>query len=686
MAAATAGGKTEAAFLPICSRLVDADGASVLYLSPLKALINDQYERLLDLCKGPQIPVFRWHGDVAASHKRRFLKRPSGIVLITPESLEALYINHGSQLSQVFSNLRYLVIDELHAFIGSERGRQLQSLLHRTELCVHRRLPRIGLSATLGNMQLAAEYLRPGRADGVVLVTSDSSGQAIRLQVRGYVQPAPIDTADATEAEMTHTPDVDAIATHLFRTLRGDNHLVFANRKRDVEMYADILLRACEAAKLPNEFLPHHGNLSKALREAAEAALKDSTRPATAICTSTLELGIDVGHVKSIVQIGAPPSVAGMRQRLGRSGRRGEAAILRLYICETTLGPDASPQDRLRAELVQTIAMVGLLLQKWCEPPEPHALHLSTLVQQVLSLVAQHGAVRAHEAWRALCENGPFVAVSADMFSAFLRSLGAHDLVQQMHTGELVLGVAGERLVNHYEFYAAFSTPKEYELVAEGQSLGSLPIYHPLTEDMLVIFAGRRWRVVHVDDRRKVVGVVPAVGGRPPLFGGTGPGVHDRVREEMYRVYTTTDVPRYLDATARELLAEGRGAFADLKLAERTVVSHGDDTLLFCWKGDRIINTLMLLLRRGGFRVEKDGLAITIEQASHEEIRAHLHTLSEEPLVDSSELAATARTLMVEKHDVYLPPDLLCQNYASRHLDPQETYTWIARNCRSGTA
>jgi ATP-dependent helicase Lhr and Lhr-like helicase len=413
IAAATAAGKTEAAFLPICSRLAESaptgPGVQVLYVAPLKALINDQYERLSGLCERLDIPVHRWHGDVPGSRKSAVLKKPGGILLITPESLEALFVVRGPSLATILAGLQYIVVDELHAFLGTERGAQLRSLMHRIELSLRRRVPRVGLSATLGDMSLAADALRPGEADGVRCIESAQKGQELAVQVRGYLDCPPPPGRDYDDETPLHQ-----IAADLYQVLRGHDNLVFPNSRGTVELLAARLRDLCETAGVPNEFLPHHGNLSRELREDAEAALKDRSRPATAIATTTLEMGIDIGSVHSVAQVGAPPSVAALRQRLGRSGRRpGEPAILRMYVTEPAVDPRTPLPDQLRAELVQGIAMLSLLLQGWCEPPDQDALHLSTLIQQVLSAIAQHGGVSAHAAYRALCGPGsPFTAVT----------------------------------------------------------------------------------------------------------------------------------------------------------------------------------------------------------------------------------------------------------------------------------
>src|SRR5512133_2644680 len=510
ISASTASGKTEAAFLPICSVLENNESKSVsaLYLSPLKALINDQYDRLTALCEQLNISVFRWHGDVSSSTKSKFLKKPSGILLITPESLEALFILHGTAIKSIFSDLKYLVIDELHSFIGSERGRQLQSLMHRIETVLNRRIPRIGLSATLGDMKLAETFLRPNSSYPYLQILSSSGGQELRMQIRGYIsfgksQP-PVITLNGQNSQIDNEENTAAndISNHLFSTLRGSTNLVFANSRALTEVFSSKLRATCEGLNIPNEFWPHHGSLSKQIREETESLLKDKSKPATAICTATLEMGIDIGSVKSIAQIGCPPSVASMRQRLGRSGRRGEPAIMRIYIQELDIADDSPPQDLLRAELFQSIAMVNLLLKGWCEPPSIGNYHFSTLVQQILSMVCQYGAIDALRTCRVLCESGPFSNVSTSVFISLLREMGKNNLISQSTDGLLVLGWNGEKLVNNYDFYSAFTSPEEYKLFADGMNLGSMPLLFPPTEDMFLIFAGRLWQITDVDSER----------------------------------------------------------------------------------------------------------------------------------------------------------------------------------------
>lgn len=672
IAAATASGKTEAAFLPICSRLitdpVSASGIRTLYVAPLKALINDQHQRLSALCEHLDIPVHRWHGDVPGAQKAAVRARPTGILLITPESLEALFVLRGTSISLIFNGLQHVVVDELHSFLGTERGAQLRSLLHRIELAVRHRVARIGLSATLGDMRLAADALRPGEADRVRCIASTEGLQQLSVQTRGYLQSPP---ATAGEEDLDAGIGAkDQIAADLFRVLRGQHNLVFANTRSDVEWYAARLREISEKARVPNEFIPHHGSLSRDLREDAETALKDNARPTTAIATTTLEMGIDIGCVQSVAQVAAPPSVAALRQRLGRCGRRGEPAVLRIYLAEPQINPRAPLADQLRAQLVQSIAMLRLLIEGWCEPPFGNALHLSTLIQQVLSAIAQHGGVTAADAHRALCGPGsPFTSVSPSLFAALLEGLGRREVLIQASDRTLLLGPVGERTVNHYSFYAAFVTPEEYRLFADGHPLGTIPVNFPLYSGLLLIFAGRRWKVVSIDGAHKTVDLAPARGGNPPQFIGGSGSVHDRVRTEMRTVLAASDALPYLSAIAVDMLAEARATFTRYKLGEHRILQAGPHTVLVPWVGSRATFTLVAQLNAVGLEASDDGLTVTVLHATPDSVRDHLKELVAAGPSEPTALATTVANKATEKYDCWLDDDLLAIDYGRRALD-----------------
>ncbi|AGW14198.1 putative ATP-dependent helicase [Megalodesulfovibrio gigas DSM 1382 = ATCC 19364] len=683
IAAATAGGKTEAAFLPVLSAVAgrgDHDGnpgggpgIQVLALSPLKALINDQHRRLEELAEVVGMRCHRWHGDVPGARKSALLKHPEGILYITPESLEALFVRHGTGLRRLFGALAFVVVDELHAFIGSVRGKQLQSLLHRVERVAGRTIPRVALSATLGDMQLAATFLRPDGALPCRLLEAAGGERTLLLQLKGVEVRAPrLDNLSREEKakarDEAENEAVTNIARHLYATLRGTHNMVFANAKRDVEALADALRMESLAARVPNEFFPHHGSLSKEFREDAEARLRDKQRPATAVCTNTLELGIDVGSVTGIVQMECPPSVAALRQRLGRSGRRqGEPSILRAFCREEAITSTSTLRDRLRGGLVQACAMLELLLQHWYEPPDLERLHLSTLVQQLLSAIAQHGGLTAMAAWKLLCAEGPFHQLTQGQFVSLLRALGEQEILAQAGDGALLPGAFGEKLINHYTFYAAFSTPEEYRLEHNGKTVGMLPVISVVRPNDFLIFAGRRWLVLDVDAERKVISLKRASSGRAPAFLGDGFIIHDRVVETIRLCYGMPEPPRYLDATGRHLFLQGQATFQDLGLVSQQVVVQPSGVTLFPWAGTLALQTLRMLLQDQGLKVEELRIALDV-LAPPEAVREALAHLAAQTTVDPIALAAGVPLKAREKYDAFLGEALLNVEFASRAL------------------
>jgi ATP-dependent Lhr-like helicase len=690
--AATAGGKTEAAFFPIATKVAedweeeDLGAFSVLYVSPLKALINDQFNRLQELFSPLHVPVFRWHGDVSSSKKEKARER-GGVLLITPESLEAQLIHHGTALSNLLSPLRFAVVDELHAFIGTERGRQLQSLLYRVRLAAQNKVPRVGLSATLGDMSLASQFLRPGDSESVEEIVDSSETQEVRIQVRGYKKRPPqiqeTDEADEREKnsdtlEESVSGDNVEIAQHLFSKLRGGRHIVFADRRKDVEVLSDLLHRFSEREGTHGEFRAHHGSLSQSLREDAEERLQKGQKPTTVVATRTLELGIDVGSVESVCQVGAPYSVASLRQRLGRSGRRGSPSTMRLYVREPEITPDSSPVDRLRPSLVRATAAIQLLAEGWLEPPVVGALHLSTLVQQVLSLIAQHGGLSASQGYEALCEYGPFRSVSEDRFAKLLRDLGSAELIKQTHRGTLVLDLKGERLVGHYDFYAAFQSPTEYRLLAEGNEIGAIPADAIDPEDPFLIFAGQRWKVLDIDFEKKKIELEPAGGGKPPMFSSPGgPSIDGGIRAKMRKVYESDEMPRFLDSEAKELLEEGREAYAHFGLGSDPYHQGGDGTWWFPWMGDRGLKVFLLELRRQGFDVEANGPSLHLHGGTKGDLEDFLEEVSESGLSDPHVLASLVKEKRREKHHRFLRPELLEDDYVSKNLSIQEARHYL---------
>lgn len=723
IAAATAAGKTEAAFLPSLTHLLrpENDGKLILYISPLKALINDQFGRLDLLCEELKIPVWPWHGDISSSLKTRFYKKPAGVLLITPESVEAMLCNRGSSTASIFKQLAYIVIDELHAFIGSERGKQLQSLMHRIELAIGRTVPRIGLSATLGDMRLGADFLRPAAGAQVAIIDSKENRPNLQILVKGFEEPVLVkksknnspaeksygessvatddsgkernienaeisgrvesDEDDEDEEPEAVTPE--QVAVHLFQNLRGENNLIFPNSRREVERYTHLLSRMCEKAQVPNEFWPHHGNLSKEIRAETEAALKRKDRCATAVCTNTLELGIDIGAVNSVAQIGPPPSVASLRQRLGRSGRRpGKPAVLRGYCIENAITPQSDLATQLRVGTVQMVAMITLLIEGWFEPPATKGVHLSTLVQQLLSMISERGGINAAQGFKALLsEKAPFAGLSQNEYMGLLRHLGSLELLMQESSGLLLHAPVGERYVNHYTFYAAFATEEEFRLVAGSRIIGSLAVSHMLTPGQHILFGGKTWRVEEINEREKTIVVARSRAGKPPTFTGGVGRVHTVVRQRMRRILREDEPVTFLDTQGKRFLTEARDTYRRMALDNQIIIDSGGYFLIATWSGDAVNDVIAALFTSHSISACSTDLGVVVAKSGKEKAFV-IDVLNEAcaKFPSTNELLEGAANLDQEKWDWALPKPLLQKAYASLYLDTEGAKKWLKEN------
>ncbi|HEY2697606.1 MAG TPA: helicase-related protein [Pseudonocardiaceae bacterium] len=452
--------------------------------------------------------------------------------------------------------------------------------------------------------------------------------------------------------------------------MRGSTNLVFANSRNTVEDIAARLVDIAEREHSPNEFWPHHGSLAKELREDIESLLRDPSRPATAVCTSTLEMGIDIGDIGQVAQVGPPPSVASLRQRLGRSGRRGEPSVLRVYVTGHEIDARTRPIDRLRPDLVQTIAAVELLSEGWYEPPATGRLDLSTLVQQLLSLIAQNGGVRPEESFRLLCgKGGPFTAVRADQFALMIKELAARNVLIQTSDRTLLAGVRGDREINHYSFYAAFRTDEEYRLLCGDTTLGTMPIGQPMREGQLLLFAARRWRILAIHDEDKVMELAPATGGVPAIAGLSSGQVHAVVRARMRAILAGDEQFRYLDPVAERMLVQARQAYAELRLDQRAVLRDGDSVLIVAWTGDRETGTLAQLLISEGLDATVDSMAVSVASSTESEVSQVIRTIAERVPAAEIELAKAIKNKVIAKYDGWLGDELLSEEYATTHLD-----------------
>lgn len=673
ISAATASGKTEAAFFPALTYILNnfKKGFRILYIGPIKALINDQARRLEEMtqfCTEP-VPVTPWHGDVDAGKKYRQFRKPSGIVLITPESLESLLMNRRDFMQRAVEGLEYIVIDEFHAFMGSQRGYQLQSQLHRLDNLKGKIIPRIALSATFSNITSVQTYLRPNSMQPCLMITAEDTGSnQLALQLRGYRLYQPSDPTVSVLPE-----GYQAVSADIFRQLRGSNNLVFANTRAMTELIASMLTLRSQKMHVPNEFFPHHGSLAKELRESLEQRLQQGRLPTTAICTSTLELGIDISEVDSVGQIEPPTSVASLRQRLGRSGRRTHRAVLRLYTGEMQASQDFVPRlkSQLCEDTFQTAAMVNLMLKRWYEPPLTHEYSFSVLMQQTLSVIASHGSVSALRLWELLCKTGPFFMTTQQLYKQLLLDMRDADFITQVADGTLTLGLKGEQLCQDWDFYAVFKTTDEYTIEKDGQKIGTIPLGRPLEEKETFVFAGKAWEVSFISESRKIIGVKPFHGMATPLSCGEAFGtVHDAVRQEMFRLYCSRNCPPYLNSQAKANFDSGAELFHKLKLQERNFIDLPQSLCLFPWTGSKTMFTIVTMLRDRAIRAEMHGAHIELEYCSRDNLAVAVAAMIRDAdKTEPQKLALHIRHKDENKFDAYLDEQLLSLGFAQSHLD-----------------
>jgi ATP-dependent Lhr-like helicase len=720
ISAQTAGGKTEAAFLPIISKIVENATPSVqaLYVGPLKALINDQFMRMEQLCENLSVPVHRWHGDVGATEKLSLIRKPGGILLITPESLEAIFLRRGQSVPALFSALEYVVIDELHSFLDNVRGIHLQSLLARIRSQTGRSPRMAGLSATLGDYGAAKRFLDIDHPEKVRLIENPSTTRQVRLGLKAFVRPftttdnkggeksfaVPAEKIPGLVSRLTQLQlssglplkqafspeeleafglprpdDIDLLASEVNAKFSASTNLIFCNSKTTLELLADRLHQLSQKSGSEDNFVVHHASLSRDQRYDAEERLK-SGAPTTAICSSTLEMGIDIADVKAVGQVQAPWTVSSMVQRLGRSGRRpGESSIFRPYTRDFTPHPESSLTDLLFPDLIQSIAMVELMLEKWLESPATNDLNLSTLVHQILSYLTQTGGMSAQDLFDSLVKAGPFRQITPDIFQRVLKELMKRSLVGLEPPSRLIVGTQGEFLTASRDFYAAFMSQEEFKVEYQGDAIGKIPPNHVPPRGENLLLGGRRWVVLDVIQAELTILVAPSKNLKPPYFVSSGLGYGDRIAEQMRLVLEQESVPTYVDNTAAALLASARTA---AKLSGATtgpcLVPGPDGVRFYPWAGAKVHTTLWSLAKSQGLSTDADRLSIAYRGLNTSQLSAHLKFITSAKH-DAVALAELLPVKTIQKFDPFLGDDLLDQANAGRLLDLGQTVSCLAK-------
>lgn len=656
LTASTASGKTEAAFFPILTELWENPPASVgaIYIGPLKALINDQFYRLGDLCEEADIPVWHWHGDVSASHKAKMLKHPSGILQITPESLEALLMHKHAAVPRLFCDLRYVVIDEVHSLLRGDRGGQTLCLIERLGRMAGVNPRRIGLSATIGDPERTGAFLASGTGRGCIIPRFEEPRRVWRLSMEHFYITGPQATeralqdhgpqqADVLKVERVASgedgggadddsprmapqalPDPDGVTVldaddnallaptdtapdnadpgigYIFERTRGRKCLVFVNSREEAEAVCSMLRSYCEARHEPDRFLIHHGNLSASYRETAEDIMRDEEQLQTTVTTATLELGIDIGRLERAFQIDAPFTVSSFLQRMGRTGRRDDPPEMHFVMREEQPEPRSMMPETVPWKLIQGIALVQLYREeKWVEPPALDRLPYSLLYHQVMATLASCGELSPAELAQRVLTLSYFHRVSADDLRVLLHHLIDTDQVEVTESGGLIVGISGERVTNSFKFYAVFQENEEFTVRCDSSELGT--IVNPPPAGERIAIAGHCWLVEEVDWKRHLVFCTQVKGRVPAYFGDCAGDINTHVLERMKRALEEHDVYPYLLGNARARLAQARHVAANAGVAgreSRPLINLGGDTwALFPWLGSYAFLALERLLK-----------------------------------------------------------------------------------------
>ncbi len=687
LTASTASGKTEAAFFPILT-LMDEDpplSVGALYIAPLKALINDQFGRISQLCEEADIPVTRWHGDVPQSQKRKLLRKPRGILQITPESLESLMINKHMEIPSLFGDLRFIVIDEIHSLLRGDRGLQTFCLIERMCRLAGCNPRRVGLSATIGNPQEAGRFLAAGSGRRTVIPRFEGGREVWRLSMEHFYNTPP--QADEDKQEVPETPLIEAPTdtapkaaypgvVYIFVHTRGKKCLVFTNSREECEAVCQSLRQYCEANHEPDRFLIHHGNLSASYRESAEEEMKDDDSMLSVCATATLELGIDIGRLERAFQIDAPYTVSGFLQRMGRTGRRGDPSEMWFVMRENHPEPRAMMPEMIPWYLIQGIALVQLYIEeRFVEPPRTGRLPYSLLYHQTMSTLASCGEMTPGELASRVLTLSCFRRVTQEDYRILLRHLIEIDHISQTENGGLILGLSGERIVNNYKFYAVFQENIEYSVRTGPEELGTI-VKPPPVGDKIAI-AGRVWLVEEVDHKKREVYCTLVKGNIPAYFGDVAGDIHTRVLERMRGVLCEQVNYPYLMRRAVCRLQDARDIFRKSGMQDKPLVHLGGNMwALFPWLGSYAFLALERFLKiccgkqlglKGLNPSRPYYLQFTMKATQEEFYRITAQEAAKD--FDPLELVYPKEVPVFEKYDEYVPEELIRKGFALGVLD-----------------
>ncbi len=655
--APTAGGKTEASMFPALASLVEhePDGVGVIYIAPIKALLNNQEERIGHYAEMVGLKRFVWHGDVSDAAKRRFVKEPAEILMTTPESLEVMLVSPRSPVPRLFKDLRLVVIDEVHALAGTDRGAHLMSVIERLAPSSKNDIQRVGLSATVGNPDQILAWLKgSSKREGVVV--------------------APPNTPAKRELFIGLHESVAGLAIEAAARASGKKSLFFCQSRSLTETVADRM-----RGRSIDVFV-HHSSVSLEERRAAEERFAHGTN-ACIVCTSTLELGIDVGDLDLVFQANAPSSVSSFMPRMGRTGRRAGTTATTPFLCEDP------------AAVLQAVALIELAREGWIERVNDQQRCWPVLVHQILALTLQFGAVSAERCWEQLSKVPDFRSITRAEFDLAIAHMTKEEFLFEAG-GLLSMGAKAEKAFgekNFLDLYAVFSSPVLYRVQTQaGRNLGSLEqdFVDRLVEQMSsFLLGGRAWTVERVAHDDRVVVVREAPGGAKPSWGGFIPQhLGFDLCQRMKRVLTDSTRYPYVDEPGSKHIEEKRGDLGELlRRPGHAVQIDGSVARWWTFAGGRVNHTLKYGFEVAeGWKVLPDNFQLRIEGdgITHESVRRALGKMATAAFWDAPDTrrAVLARLpgYRLSKFQDCLPEKFALEVIENYLLDVGQTIQWLS--------
>ena len=682
LSSGTASGKTEAAFLPVLTELYNKPSSSVgvIYISPLKALINDQFKRLEQLLLDSNIPVTKWHGDASITSKNKLVKNPEGLLQITPESLESLITNKRGACLSMFADLRYVIIDEVHYFMRDVRGLQLLCVLERLMQLTGVNPRRIGLSATLGDVTLAKNWLNTGTGRDCAAPIVDEGKRRIRLHVERFVNYS--DKRDLVERDgsgnVINVNSGDEMGDrehyeYLFKQTLDKKTIIFTNSREETEFVMAHLREIALKNKAPDVYRVHHGNVSALIRENTEDEMKSADEKIVTGATVTLELGIDIGSLDQAVQVGAPINVSSFAQRLGRCGRRGQVPQLLFTFVEDIKINSADILGPINWEFIRTIAIIELYIKDhWIEPIPPlnHAYNL--LYHQTMSCLKSNGEMSPAGLAQAILSLGCFKNIPQEDYKRLLTHLIDIDQIQRTEHDGLIIGREGEKIVNSHKFLTVFLAP-EYLLVKdENRTIGTVDKVYPV--GVRFALAGIAWETVDVNVKSKVI-FVKRVPGISVVDWDVDfvAELHTVLVRKIRSSLKTDEAYPYLSERCSERLAEIQYITRNSGILDNLVTPLSDKKYaIFPWVGTRQLMTLHYALLHRNVKSKLPWITCVylevIFSGTIDELESIITDILNSDL-DLYDLPLPEKVQINGKYNEFIPLDLLRKQFVEDYLD-----------------